>query len=235
VIGALEQLYSLDALNEKGVITETGKRMSRFPVSPHFAKVLLMSKSFNCVAQVISIISMLSVEPIFYIPNDKRDEAVHKKKKFMHYDGDLITLLNVMNLYKQGGKAFCKEHFVSERSMRQVCDIRKQLEDLCVQNDIPITSSDNIEDIQKSFLSGFFKNVAILQQDGTYQTLQRQKVWVHPSSVLFQQKAPAVMYVEFLETTKNYIRNVTVVHASWMSEVAPKYFARNSLSNKTNL
>jgi HrpA-like RNA helicase len=44
VVGALEQLYALEALDETGSLTSLGKQMSHFPVDPTFAKVLIQSK-----------------------------------------------------------------------------------------------------------------------------------------------------------------------------------------------
>jgi HrpA-like RNA helicase len=44
VIGALEQLYALEALDDKGKLTPLGKQMSYFPVDPTLAKVLIQSK-----------------------------------------------------------------------------------------------------------------------------------------------------------------------------------------------
>jgi HrpA-like RNA helicase len=44
VVGALEQLYALEALDETGSLTPLGRQMSHFPVDPTFAKVLIQSK-----------------------------------------------------------------------------------------------------------------------------------------------------------------------------------------------
>ena len=48
---ALEQLYSLNALDNSGKITSLGKRMAKFPLEPTFAKVLLASE-VNCYIHV---------------------------------------------------------------------------------------------------------------------------------------------------------------------------------------
>ena len=48
---------------------------------------------------MLSIISMLSVESIFYTPRDKKEQAAKAKKKYASIDGDHITLLEVYNEY----------------------------------------------------------------------------------------------------------------------------------------
>jgi hypothetical protein len=177
---------------------------------------------------------MLSVDTIFFSPNDKREEANQAKKKFMNYDGDHITLLNVMNEYQSvdGLAQWCQDHFINARTMRQVMDIRKQLISFCQQQriDPTISCGDGLDSLLKCFLSGFFKNVAFRHQDGSYKTLaSREIVHIHPSSVLFQSKHPCVMFSEWVKTTKQYLRNVSVIQPTWLNEVAPHYYSRNSL------
>jgi HrpA-like RNA helicase len=165
VVGALEQLYALEALDDEGNLTKTGRQMSLFPVEPTLAKILIQSKKLKCTKEAIDIVSMLSVEPIFFSANDQREEANTTKRKFMSHDGDHITLLNVITEYQNnnGSSQWCLENFVNQRSMRQIIDIRKQLIQFCTKHDIdPKQSSlQDPEIIIKCFLSGFFKNVAI--------------------------------------------------------------------------
>ena len=122
LLGALEQLYALGALNDEGNISPLGRQMSLFPVEPTFAKVLIQSKINKCTKEAIDIVSMLSIDPIFFTQNDKRDEATTSKKKFMDFEGDHITLLNVLRGYleNKGDSSWCQAHFINARSMKQV-------------------------------------------------------------------------------------------------------------------
>ena len=47
---------------------------------------------------------------------------------------------------------------------------------------------------------------------------------MHPGSVLFKRAPEYVIYHEVLETNKVYIRDVTVIEASWLTELAPHYY-----------
>ncbi|KAJ3354224.1 putative ATP-dependent RNA helicase dhx33 [Kappamyces sp. JEL0680] len=235
LVGALEQLYALGALDDKGLLTPAGRQMSLFPVDPTFSKVLIQSKSLKCTQEAIDIVSMLSVDPVFFTPNDKRDEVALTKKRFMSFDGDHVTLLNVLRAYQEvsGDPDWCQSHFVNARSMKQIMDIRKQLIAFCQEQRIdPLVScGQEHEALIKCFLSGFFKNVAIRQHDGTFKTLlSREIVYIHPSSVLFQTKQPLVMFTEWVKTTRQYLRNVSLIQPSWLSEVAPHIYARNSMT-----
>jgi pre-mRNA-splicing factor ATP-dependent RNA helicase DHX16 len=46
---ALEQLYALGALNDKGELTKLGRRMAEFPTDPMLAKMIIISEDFKCV------------------------------------------------------------------------------------------------------------------------------------------------------------------------------------------
>lgn len=44
---ALEQLYALGALNDKGELTKLGRRMAEFPVDPMLAKMICASENYQ--------------------------------------------------------------------------------------------------------------------------------------------------------------------------------------------
>ena len=224
---ALEELLVLGALDEKQQLTPLGKKMAEFPIEPAFAKVLLRASEHNCTSEVIDIISLLSVENVFYSPNEKREQAAEAKKKFISVDGDHITLLNVLKAFLEAGKdkKWCQDNFIHARSLNYVLETRKQLRQHCSRLKIPLNDQDQHADattalndrILQTFLEGFKTNLALLQADGTYKTLYgSQTVHVHPSSVLFNKKAPIVLYNDLMWTTKRYMRVVSRVQREWL-------------------
>ncbi len=68
MIAAMEQLYALSALDDEGLLTKLGRRMAEFPLDPQLSKLLIMSVELNCAEEVLTIVSMLSVENIFSRP-----------------------------------------------------------------------------------------------------------------------------------------------------------------------
>ncbi len=63
-----------------------------------------------------------------------------------------------------------------------------------------------------------------------YRTLRgNQPVHIHPSSVLFSiinsKKMPGyLVYADLLTTSKQYMRNITVVEGEWITELLPAFF-----------
>ena len=76
------------------------------------------------------------------------------------------------------------------------------------------------ENILKAFLRGFSLNVARLCPDGSFKTfVGNQTVAIHPSSVLFGRKLEAIMYNEYVYTTKAFARGVSAVQVRWLEEI----------------
>ena len=76
----------------------------------------------GCTREAIAVISFLSVDSIFFTPQDKREQAADTKKKFSSPLGDLITFLNVLNGYEdqKGNAQWCHQNFINKRNMKQV-------------------------------------------------------------------------------------------------------------------
>jgi len=100
VVRALEILFSLGALDESGKLTNpTGMVLAEFPVEPLFAKILISSgREWKCSEEILSITAMLSIQQAFQYQENK-STTDDQKKKFAVYEGDHLTLLNVLNAF----------------------------------------------------------------------------------------------------------------------------------------
>ncbi|KAI9343732.1 DEAD/DEAH box helicase [Zopfochytrium polystomum] len=239
IIRALEHLYALKALGNDGKITANGRKMAEFPVDPSLAKALLHAKDLGCTLEVIAIISMLSVESVFFTPQDKREEATEAKQMFVNHEGDHLTLWNVLRGYEavHADREWCSAHFVSTRAMKNALDIRKQLSEFCEAQGIsPTLSAGNeTEPILRCFVHGFFQHAAVLQADGSYRTIGNKQVChIHPSSVLFGKKLPLIMYHEMVQTSRQYMRNVSAISPLWMEQAGSHYFGLNSVTTTSS-
>ncbi|KAI0041985.1 pre-mRNA splicing factor [Auriscalpium vulgare] len=237
---ALELLYALGALNDKGELTKLGRRMAEFPVDPMLSKAIIASENYSCTDEVLTIIAMLSESSsLFYRPKDKKLHADQARQNFVRAGGDHFTLLNVWEQWAEMNysQQFCYEQFLQYKSLCRARDIRDQLAGLCERVEVVVESNPNTNDItpiQKALTAGYFYNTAQLQKSGdSYRTLKtNQTVYIHPSSGLFQHQPPvrALMYYELVMTSKSYLRQVMEIKPSWLLEgasphiLAPHYF-----------
>ncbi|XP_075238077.1 ATP-dependent RNA helicase pea isoform X2 [Lycorma delicatula] len=228
LIMALEQLHSLSALDNEGLLTRLGRRMAEFPLEPNLSKMLIMSVHLQCSDEVLTVVSMLSVQNVFYRPKDKQALADQKKAKFNQPEGDHLTLLAVYNSWKNNkfSNAWCYENFVQIRTLKRAQDVRKQLLGIMDRHKLDVVSAGkNTVRVQKTVCSGFFRNAAKKDPQEGYRTLvDSQVVYIHPSSALFNRQPEWVIYHELVQTTKEYMREVTTIDPKWLVEFAPAFF-----------
>ena len=237
LIRALEQLYALGALNDRGELTKIGRQMAEFPTDPMLAKAILAADKYGCVEEVLSIIAMLGeASALFYRPKDKKIHADSARARFTIKDGgDHFSLLNIWNQWVDSDFSYvwARENFLQQRSLGRARDVRDQLAKLCDRVEVTVSTagSNNLPPIQKAITAGFFPNAARLQRGGdSYRTVKNgQTVYLHPSSTLFEVNPKWVIYYELVLTSKEYMRSNMPLQPEWLVEVAPHYHKKKDL------
>ncbi|CAL8470833.1 g10375 [Coccomyxa elongata] len=228
---ALELLLALGALDQRGALSQPlGAQLVRLPLEPVFGKVLLSGAAMSCSEEALSVVSMASTDPVFLSSRNKQEVSTEMRKQFMSPLGDHITLLNVLTSYMKVTKSergrWCEERLLNARSLRKALEIRGQLREHLLSLKVALKScGDDLEPLRRAILSGLFMHAAILLPDNTYKVIASgQIVSIHPSSVLSGHKPRCIVFDELLRTTRNYVRNVTVVEPAWLPEIAPIFF-----------
>ncbi|KAI3403583.2 PRP22 [Candida oxycetoniae] len=227
MLSSLEDLYMLEALDEDGELTQLGRQMADFPMEPALAKTLIKSVEYGCTEEILSIVSMLSVQTIFFRPKRRRREADEKKARFYSSLGDHLTLFNVYQRWctSNYSKTWCQENFIQERSMKKAKDVRVQLRLILQKYNYTMNScGSDLTRVLKTLCCGYFKNTAKRYSTG-YETLtNREVVFLHPSSSQFGKDPEYVLYDTLLLTKREYMHCVSVIEPQWLFECAPNYF-----------
>jgi len=237
LLRALEQLYALGALNDRGELTKLGRRMAEFPMDPMLSKAVVASEKYKVVDEMLTICAMLGIgNAVYYRPKDKAVHADNAKKTFhLGAVGDHIGLMNVYNTWRDTNFStqWCYENFVQVRSMKRARDIREQLEGLCDRVEIEQSSDpNNVDAIRKALTAGFFYHTAKLQKQGHYRTVKNpQTVHIHPSSSLSQSLPRWVVYFELVYTSKEYMRQISEIKPEWLVEIAPHYYKMKDIED----
>ncbi|CAR25821.1 hypothetical protein ZYGR_0A03930 [Zygosaccharomyces rouxii] len=150
---AVKLLQYLGALDSREKITEDGKTMSLFPLSPRYSKILLVSTEHNCLPYAISIVSALSVGDPFlkeheigldFENSDSEEEDSDQKKllrqryykskaKFSKLDkqSDVFRLLSVVSaldfIPEKEKASFMRQNFLRAKFLEEIAKLRKQL------------------------------------------------------------------------------------------------------------
>lgn len=162
---AEELLVILGALDkEQKQITDLGKKMSLFPLSPRFAKILIIGNQQECLSYIIAIVSALSVGDPFIGENElvgnMNDEArrefrtkfYHSRALFSKLDAssNCMMLLSAVCAYdhvpKEEQNGFLQKHYLRHKMMEEIQKLRKQVGNI-VEN--MIMSADGLQLEQK--------------------------------------------------------------------------------------
>lgn len=246
---ATESLLELAAVEyyDLGVrLTYLGGRMSDLPLDPSLARVVIASEDLGCSTQVLKIVALLSCnyQYLFCRAKKVRHFADEVKKRFNHSDSDLLTLLRVFEMWeiKNYSESWCKENYIQYNYLTEADEIRQQLEAILSsrrsqgygqpQKPVVRDLSRHIveENVRKAFTAGYFKQLALKKPRGFgYLTLGKliqcevvEDVFLHPTSSLFSEKHPWVIYHDLLKTKKTYISGVSRVEPRWIKEYAPE-------------
>ncbi|CAI0390029.1 unnamed protein product [Linum tenue] len=226
---ALKELSDLGALDDKGNLTKLGNMMSKFPLDPQMAKMLVVSPGFNCSNEILSICAMLSV------PNCFREGFDKVKARFVDTDGDYLTLLNVYNEFKRNKEdlSWCDTNFINYSVLKSAQNVRQHLVQCMSRCGIEMCRTylygpEYYDNISKAILAGYFMQVAHLECTGDYLTVKgNQYVHLHPSNFLGG-KPEWVVYHEIVSTSMNFIRTAMDVRGEWLVDIAPpRYYLKN--------
>ncbi|UKZ72595.1 hypothetical protein TrVFT333_000228 [Trichoderma virens FT-333] len=212
-------LTYLSAISPSGQVTKVGTTMSMFPLSPRFARILLVGHLHNCLPYTIALVAGLSAAEVYLAENqaipalaEKEDTAirtaadviaedrqanvrrlfnqVHKNFCFLDDKSDAIKLLQVVGEFAhEPTEQWCEAHFVRYKVLKEIQQLRKQITDLLRAN-IP------------SFAALQYQEK--LDPPSPKQARQRRKpcVYIHPTSSLAHvspQECPEYIVYAFLQ------------------------------------
>ncbi|KAI6128698.1 P-loop containing nucleoside triphosphate hydrolase protein [Pisolithus croceorrhizus] len=189
IINSMYQLWVLGALDNVGDLTPIGRKMSEFPMEPSMAKMLIASVDYKCSAEMLTIVSMLSVPSVFYRPKERMEEADAAREKFNVPESDHLTLLNVFNQWKSHGyrDEWASRHFLHPKLLRKAREVRAQLEDITkFQKMELISAGTDFDVIRKAITAGYFHQAARVKGIGEYVNIRTGlPTHLHPTSALY--------------------------------------------------
>ena len=231
ILNSMYQLWVLGALDNTGALTSLGRKMVEFPLDPPLSKMLLTSESLGCTAEMLTVVSMLSIPSIWFRPKDRAEESDASREKFVVPESDHLTLLHVYQQWKlQNYSAeWCQDHFIHVKAMRKVREVRSQMADIMATLKIPMISCGNNWDVvRQSICSAYFHHAAVLKGVNQYVNLRSGlPCFLHPTSALYGmgETPHYIVYHELVFTSKEYMRCVTAVEGQWLAEQGPMFFS----------
>ncbi|KAL2653940.1 hypothetical protein R1flu_022068 [Riccia fluitans] len=230
VHNAVELLKTIGALDDREVLTDLGRHLSKLPVEPKLGKMLLMGSMFGCLEPVLTIAAGFSVRDPFLAPADKKEMADEAKLKFAGDDcSDHLALVCAfegwMKAQKQGrGGDYCWQNFLSMQTLQSMLQMRRQFFGNLLEAGFDVSRSGDyskdVDLLRGVICAGLFPGVASAVQKSrslTIKTKDDGQVNLHQSSVNGREQRipyPWLVFNEKVKTSSVNIRDSTGISDS---------------------
>ena len=82
-------------------LTDTGRQLSRIPLDPRLAKMVISAAQTGCLSEVLVITAGLSIQDPRERPMEKKQAADEQHRRFEDKDSDFLALVNLWNYLKE--------------------------------------------------------------------------------------------------------------------------------------
>ena len=128
-------LQELQASDQHNRLTSLGRQMSSIPADPRLGKMLITAVDKGCVAELLVIVSALSIQDPRERPREKQQAADQAHSQFKDIDSDFVSFLHLWheyelqrdNLSTSQLKRYCQKNYLSFIRMREWREIHRQL------------------------------------------------------------------------------------------------------------
>jgi ATP-dependent helicase HrpA len=223
-------LQELNALDEGRSLTQVGRELSRLPLDPRVARMLVAARDEGCLEQVLIIAAALSVQDPRERPLERSAAADERHARFADERSDFLAFLKLWPLQREPGlRRLCRDNFLSYARMREWRDVHAQLEAVLSELEWPRSSVDpqkGYRPIHRALLTGLLGNIGLRNEaDAGYTGARGIKFWVHPGS---WNRKPGrwIVAAELVETTRLFARCVANIDPKWLEELGAHVLKR---------
>ncbi|WP_462166659.1 ATP-dependent RNA helicase HrpA [Pseudoalteromonas sp. GB43] len=234
----LEELEAIKPAkrHKKTELTKSGRSLSRLPVDPRLAKMVLTADGLGALREVIIIVAALSIQDPRERPQEKRGAADEKHGRFDDPDSDFIAFLNLWNYLEEQQselsnsqfRKLCQKDFLAYMRIREWQDIVYQLSTVC--NEMGMNATTNVADserIHQSLLSGMLSHIGFKDEKQIYKGARNSQFHIFPGSGLFKKSPKWIMSAELVETSKLYARINARIDLKWVEGFAQHLVKRS--------
>ena len=231
-LGALEPAKSGQAPR----LTATGREISRLPVDPRMARMIVEGHRNGCLREVLIIVSALSIQDVRERPSEFQQAADEKHARFAVDGSDFLAFLRLWDYLKEQRKELssnrfrrmCRDEFLHWLRIREWQDLQGQLRQITVSLGWETHHREVSEDaIHRSLLAGLLSHVGLREGDKRdFLGARGARFAIFPGSSLFKKPPRWVMAAELVETSRLWARMVARIEPEWVEKLAPHLVKR---------
>lgn len=232
IIGAVDTLNMLGALDSDNTLSEIGKLMVKFPLEPRISRIIVeaIMRFPDVIDKALVAASFLSANSPFVLPPNEEMEARKAHHRFRDLQGDFGTYINLFNAWKQtdNREKFCKKNYLDERIMAEIENIYIQLGEIVGDKmGIPLTHKNgSMQDYLCCIAAGMIQFVCIRMGRENYRSLTAGHICIHPGSVMFRQNPVFIVAGEIVRTSRIFAMSVSPLTHPMLDTINPALFDR---------
>ncbi len=235
ILDGYKTLYELGALDRENKITEIGRRLSRLPIDPRLARIILAGIDEGVMDDVLVIASALEIQDPRERPAEAAAKADEAHAPFLDERSDFLSYLKLWRFWhdlkdrltgSQLRKA-CRQNFLAFLRMREWSDIYVQLlrllrEAKLLPSDRPPRADGEVpyDAIHRAILTGMLTGIAQRTEKGEYNIAGNVKFVLWPGSGLVRKKYSWLVAAERVETSRRYLRCAAQIDPAWIEPLA---------------
>jgi ATP-dependent helicase HrpA len=236
-------------------LTKSGRLLSKFPIDPRLAKMVLTAIDLGCIEQVLIIVSALSIQDPRERPHEKQQAADEKHNRFKDKNSDFISLLNLWqyvteqkkDLSQNHFRKLCQREYLSYVRLREWQDIFSQLKLTLKEQKISLTSVDyqflmseidsekkqvqtlpsSLVVVHQALLSGLLSHLGQQDENREFKGARGSKFYVFPGSALAKKPPKWLMSAELVETSRLFARMNARIDPLWIEPLAEHLLKRS--------
>ncbi|QFY45180.1 ATP-dependent RNA helicase HrpA [Candidatus Methylospira mobilis] len=234
---AVKTLQEINAIDAGRKLTELGRKLSRLPVDPRLARMLLAASEENSLTEVSIIVSALSLQDPRERPADRQQAADQKHARFKDERSDFLGLLKLWQDFEKQKhdlsnnklRKYCQDSFISYLRMREWEEIHQQILQVA-RGELSLRfnqAPSEYFEIHRPLLCGLLGNIGFRQEQNEYLGARGLKFQIFPGSALFKARPKWIMAAEQVETSKVYGRMVAKIEPEWVEACAQHLLKRH--------
>jgi ATP-dependent helicase HrpA len=230
-------------------LTPLGRQLARLPLEPALARILFAAHHEKALADTLIVVAALECDDPRRRPMEKQAEADKLHARFLSPVSDFAALIRLWRWYRDqtaktsqsSARRLCKDNFLSYPRIRDWIDLRDQLERLCKELQLDVTSSEGGETgLHRALLTGLLGNLGKRDPEANdYRGARGIRFAIFPGSGLAKLKeqkpdpnAPRhgqktisrewIVTGELVETSRLYARTAACIDPEWIEPVAKR-------------
>ncbi len=250
VKAAYDLLFELQAVDEGRRLTRLGIQLARLPVDPRLGRMLLAGQHDGCLAEMLVIVSALSIQDPRERPADKAQAADQAHAAWKNPQSDFLSLLALWKWYEEQSRhlsqaklrGLCETHFLSYVRMREWRALHQELRGLFHEEGVRENESAAPDDaIHRALLTGLLGHLALREEEGrkttpakgkgrlepvAYRGVKGRKLAIHPGSALAKQPPKWLMSAQWIETARLWGATNAAINPRWIEPLARHLLTR---------